>query len=67
MWICLNDAFLSIVAHRDKPGVLLVRARRPGDIERTFPGVTTHQDTHPVDGTPNLLPMRYPAQNGKLE
>lgn len=46
MWICLNDAFLSIVAHRNKPGVLLVRARRPGDIERTFPSVTTYQDEH---------------------
>lgn len=38
MWIALPDAFLSIVAHRDKPSVLLVRARIEGDIERTFPG-----------------------------
>lgn len=38
MWVCLNDAFLSIV-HKDcKPDQLLVRARRPGDIERVFPG-----------------------------
>jgi len=37
MWIYLNDAFLSIVAHRDDPGILLVRARRQGDIERAFP------------------------------
>jgi hypothetical protein len=36
MWIFLNDAFLSIVAHRDKPGFVLVRARRPGDIERAL-------------------------------
>jgi hypothetical protein len=36
MWICLNDAFLSIV-HKDcKPNELLVRARREGDIERVF-------------------------------
>lgn len=40
MWVCLSGGFLSIVAHRDKPGVLLVRARRPGDIARVFPGVS---------------------------
>lgn len=38
MWIFLNDAFLSIVAHRDRPDDLLVRARAPGDIEMVFPG-----------------------------
>ena len=38
MWVYLNNAFLSIVAHRTKPGVLLVRARLKGDIERVFPG-----------------------------
>jgi hypothetical protein len=37
MWICLNDAFLSIVADRNDPERLLVRARRAGDIERVFP------------------------------
>lgn len=41
MWICLNNAFLSIVepkpAERKALGdVLLVRARRPGDIEVLF-------------------------------
>lgn len=36
MWIYLNDAFLSIVAHRDEPAMLLVRARVNGDIERVF-------------------------------
>lgn len=37
MWVCLNNAFLSIV-HKDcAPDELLVRARRPGDIERVFP------------------------------
>lgn len=39
MWVFLNDAFLSIVAHRDQPGQLMVRARFPGDIERTFDAV----------------------------
>lgn len=36
MWIMLNDAFFSIVNKDCKPGQLLVRARRPGDIERVF-------------------------------
>jgi len=37
MWICLNNAFLSIV-HKDcGPDELLVRARRKGDIEKIFP------------------------------
>src|SRR4051812_38801979 len=38
MWICLNDAFLSIVAHYDDPDKLLVRARVKGHIEAVFPG-----------------------------
>lgn len=37
MWICLNNAFLSIVSKECGPSELLVRARRPGDIERVFP------------------------------
>lgn len=38
MWIFFPNAMLSIVAHRGKPGILLVRARFKGDIERIFPG-----------------------------
>lgn len=38
MWLCLNDAFLSIVNKDSARGELLVRARRKGDIERIFPG-----------------------------
>lgn len=38
MWIFFPNAMLSIVAHRDKPDTLLVRARFKGDIERAFPG-----------------------------
>lgn len=37
MWIYLNDAMLSIVAHRTQPDDLLVRARVAGDLERAFP------------------------------
>lgn len=38
MWICLNNAFLSIVTNPEGQDTLLVRARRPGDIESVFPG-----------------------------
>jgi len=37
MWILMNDAMLSIVRHTQQPGVMLVRARLAGDIERIFP------------------------------
>jgi len=36
MWICLNNAFLSIVANPADDATLLVRARRAGDIETVF-------------------------------
>lgn len=38
MWLMFNDAFLSIVDKAKQKGCLMVRARRPGDIERVFPG-----------------------------
>lgn len=38
MWIFLNNAFVSIVAHRTRASMLLVRARKKGDIQRAFPG-----------------------------
>lgn len=37
MWLFFPNAMLSVVAHRDKPDTLLVRARLKGDIERIFP------------------------------
>ena len=37
MWIMLPDSFLSVVSKDCKPSELLVRARRPGDIEKIFP------------------------------
>lgn len=37
MWVFLNDAFLSIVAHAEQPEMLLVRARFPADLERFCP------------------------------
>lgn len=36
MWVFLNNTSLSIVAHRYKTQMLLVRARRQGDIEAVF-------------------------------
>lgn len=43
MWIMFNDAFLSIVDKSKMQGHLLVRARRPGDIEKIFPGITSRE------------------------
>lgn len=37
MWICLNKAFFSIVHKECQANELLVRARRPGDIEKVWP------------------------------
>jgi hypothetical protein len=39
MWIVTKGAFLSIVSKDCGPDELLVRARRPGDIEKVFPQV----------------------------
>lgn len=45
MWIMLNDAFLSIVAKDCARDELMVRARRPGDIEKIFPGTVVTEYT----------------------
>lgn len=37
MWLCLNDCFISIVNKDCARDELMVRARRPGDIEKLFP------------------------------
>jgi hypothetical protein len=39
MWIFLKGGFFSIVQHRDKPGILLVRGRNPEHFESIFPNV----------------------------
>ena len=46
MWIALTEGWLSIVAHRDKPRHLLVRARNPNHIRRTFPKATMYTDAN---------------------
>jgi len=38
MWVCLNNAFVSVVRDRNDPRNLLVRARRREHLERLFPG-----------------------------
>ena len=43
MWICLNDAYFSIVASDVDTSVLNVRARRAGDLEKYFPGTEVHR------------------------
>jgi len=45
MWIALTEGWLSIVAHRDKPDHLLVRARNPKHIRRTFGEQVMYTDT----------------------
>lgn len=39
MWLYISDGFLSIVAHRDLPMHLLVRARHPEHIQALLPDV----------------------------
>mgnify|MGYP001279191610 CR=1 FL=1 len=38
MWLFLSDSYLSVVAHREQPGSLLVRARNKQHIENFLPG-----------------------------
>ena len=58
MWIFQNDSFLSIVAFRDKPGVLLVRGRKAGDIEAVFPKAKSREN----EGTDYQFRADVPAE-----
>lgn len=49
MWIYTTDSHLSIVAHRDRPGMLLVRSRVAGDLERAFGPVISVEHTPSAD------------------
>ena len=44
MWLCTSNAFLSVVADRDNPDRLLVRARVAGHIELVFPDAKVFTD-----------------------
>jgi hypothetical protein len=43
MWLMLNNAFLSVVHKECGPDELLVRSRRPGDIEKVFPDAVVRE------------------------
>jgi hypothetical protein len=45
MWIMINDCFVSIVNKDCARDELMVRARRPGDIEKLFPNVVVTEYT----------------------
>lgn len=61
MWIHMNDAFLSVVAHRTDERMLLVRARVAGDIERVFPGVAVGETPDADYRFRTLLPREVVA------
>ena len=46
MWLMLQDAFFSVVDKAKAEGCLVVRARRPGDLERYFPGAKVTKSTN---------------------
>lgn len=48
MWVTLNDAFVSIVEHRDDKNLLIVRGRFKGDVDR-FLGCRCEQETPNAD------------------
>ncbi|MGV7223974.1 MAG: hypothetical protein ACQ9MH_20920 [Nitrospinales bacterium] len=45
MWICLNNAFISAVQHREKPDHLMVRARMREHLAAVFPNVEIIETT----------------------
>jgi hypothetical protein len=45
MWVFQNKSFLSVVAHKDQSGYLLVRSRIKGDIESALPDAKVFEDT----------------------
>lgn len=49
MWIFVNHAYLSAVEHCDSPGLLLVRARKRGDLESVFDDGITVEETPDAD------------------
>ena len=54
MWLMLNDCFLSFVSKDCADDELMVRARRPGDIEKLFPDakVTKYTKSDYLFGAP---------------
>jgi hypothetical protein len=58
MWIYTKDGFYSVVEDRDNPGLLLVRARVEGDIERQWPQAMVERNA----GTDYLYRARMPRE-----
>ena len=52
MWIFCKLGFFSAVQHREKPDVLLVRARFKGDLERLYKAMD-HSKCGPIQKTPD--------------
>lgn len=46
MWIATNKGWLSIVKHRDKQDILLVRARNKNHIESIFEDAEVYEDAN---------------------
>lgn len=42
MWIFTTHGYISVVAHRDQPGDLLIRARRAEHLQALFPDTQVH-------------------------
>lgn len=60
MWITLNNAFVSVVAHREKRDILLVRARFEGDLQRLFPAFADR--VHRTPSADYLFRVEVPRQ-----
>jgi hypothetical protein len=43
MWIFTPKGFVSVVAHRNKPGYFMARARLRGHLDAVFPGTKAHE------------------------
>ena len=47
MWIASKIGFFSIVAHRDQPGTVMIRARIKGDLENLLAALWDLEDPQP--------------------
>lgn len=66
MWVFIPGGFVSIVAHRDKPGTVLVRARRRADLPRFFAAGGTKVKVA-VQETPDAdYPFRVEASRSRV-
>jgi len=62
MWICTNRGFFSAVHKGCKPNELVVRARRPGDLEAVFPGCKVVKSTNTDYAFRAVLPRARVAE-----